>query len=808
MAFLVAPSAKFELIDEIVRYNRKRWGGRYNPIIVTDGENIGAEWLAFLRQYDPDIIKATLPLSDGLRKKLQTFLSPAEVELYRDYDGPVHLDTEPLAILPNKVALSRIARDFAGLESSLVLFRPDRDVSANLRHFLERNFGLIDDGPGGLFDEEQALQEVKTLGYPIGSVEALNTALLELGEYHQRVVFPSQLCSTPNYLPDASYDHMGDRFAIVVGDSQDELIHLWNRRAALPHWLRTSFTDMWLPAELANSPELRPGLVKFLNRFVGGTGNQNSQGALFLTCSLDQDALEAVVADVGKSITYPRSGSRVQVVPRFSNRHEPREAPVNKTGVELYRGHSTEEHLVLSEPDRTTAPRGDCWFADIYVQFRPERFRSISGKSFWWQLPARNSVLTDTRFFNRPARIKKDGFFSVLMRRTTAHSFERGALIVKIPNDETVAWSLICGRPFDHFDGSVEAKGPFSTTHPSDKGQTLAGVLSLFPDLLNADHIFQQRLWRRVFAEMSNQSDTKDKARSTEIYNALKKHQTEWERGEHIDEKLRLLAERTLNIAKSYSLDAVELRLADFIGRAIEEAEDHNALHPDQLLDISSDDARVALEEEMKDNLSTLMAWHVLLAGLKPKCPSCGFRIWYPLNDTAQEITCKGCGSLYALLAEQPWRYQLNSLVRAAVTRHGTIPVLIVIGQLMQDARSSFIFVPPTDLLSEVPGKRFTYKQEGDLDIVCVVDGKFVIGEVKTTTSLFKTEDFDKMLMIAKAIRPDRVLFSALDGEVRPMIRQNIDRLNLQLAALEVAAEWYPLREWYTEPSPLRWPTE
>jgi hypothetical protein len=807
VAFFVAPNTKFELLDEIIRYNRRLWGGRFNPVIVTDGEDIDPEWWSFLREYDPDFVKATLPLSDRLRKKIHTFLSPLEVELHHDNGTPLHLTSEPLALLPNKAAVSRVARDFFDLESSLVLFEPEEGVPAVIRDFLDRNFGLMDAGPGGLFEVKQALREVKAQRYPIGSLEALSAALFELGDY-RRVVFPSQLCSEPNYPPEINRNPGSDRFVILVGDTQDELIHFWNRAAAVPVWLRTSFTQMWLPTELARSPELRAGLIKFLTRFVGSTGNQSSQGVLFLTCSLDEAAINAIVADLGAKIPYPREGARIPVPPRFGGSYATRAVPLIKSGLDLYRGHSTEEYLVLSEVDRATAPRGDCWFADVYVQYRPERFRNISGTTYWWQLPARNRLLADSRFFNRAARVKQNGFFSVLMRRTTGFGSERGALVVRIPDDDTVAWALICGEPFDHFDETEKIARPFTTTRSSDKGQTLAGVLSLFPDLLNADHWFQQRLWRRIFDQMSNQSDAKDDARTTEVYNALRKHASEWKREEKIDDKLKLLAKRAIDIAKTYSLDAIDLRFADFVDSAIVEAQDHNALNPKEVLDISSDKAKAGLQREMKESVSGLIEWRVLLSGFKPKCPSCGFRIWYHINHASQDITCNGCGSRYALSAEEPWYYQLNSLVRAAVARLGTIPVLLVIGQLMQDARSSFIFVPPTDLLSDVPGKPLSYKVEGDLDIVCLVDGKFVIGEVKKSTNLFTAEVFNNVLRVARMIKPDRVLFSALEGQDRPMINQNIKRLGSELAALEVSVEWYPLRKWYTDPSPLRWPEE
>jgi len=70
VAFLINPEGDQAWIDRIFEYNRGKWGGRFNPIIFTDGNKIEDNWWKFLRDYDPDIIYSTLQLSDGLQKKI------------------------------------------------------------------------------------------------------------------------------------------------------------------------------------------------------------------------------------------------------------------------------------------------------------------------------------------------------------------------------------------------------------------------------------------------------------------------------------------------------------------------------------------------------------------------------------------------------------------------------------------------------------------------------------------------------------------------------------------------------------------
>jgi hypothetical protein len=52
-----------------------------------------------------------------------------------------------------------------------------------------------------------------------------------------------------------------------------------------------------------------------------------------------------------------------------------------------------------------------------------------------------------------------------------------------------------------------------------------------------------------------------------------------------------------------------------------------------------------------------------------------------------------------------------------------------------------------------------------DLDIAVILDGQFVIGEVKQSRNLFDQETFAKMESIARRLLPDMLLFASMDPE-------------------------------------------
>ena len=89
IAFLVNPeSTSLEEINQIIDYNRSLWGGRFNPIILTDGQSIHDKWWQFLRDIDPDVIKPLLHLDAELIEKIENFLSPLVIEQFREDQQP------------------------------------------------------------------------------------------------------------------------------------------------------------------------------------------------------------------------------------------------------------------------------------------------------------------------------------------------------------------------------------------------------------------------------------------------------------------------------------------------------------------------------------------------------------------------------------------------------------------------------------------------------------------------------------------------------------------------------------------------
>jgi len=133
------------IIDSVIEHNRDRWGGRYNPIVLTNGHELRDAWWSFLEVMDPDVVKSFVPLSDNLLAALERRISPYLIlppNPRETEDGrwnPRFLDVG-LSLSPTALSV-RTASSSMG-ESSLVLFEMDRrDTDPLIRRVVEISFG-------------------------------------------------------------------------------------------------------------------------------------------------------------------------------------------------------------------------------------------------------------------------------------------------------------------------------------------------------------------------------------------------------------------------------------------------------------------------------------------------------------------------------------------------------------------------------------------------------------------------------------------------------------------------------------------
>ena len=880
IVFLVDPSPdSIEKVDQIIEYNRGLWGGRYNPIILTDGNTIEDKWWKFLRDVDPDIIKPLVPLSIGLIEKFEKFLSPLVIEEFRE-DAQPDLGTW----VNTRITAAGIDINSPNIYEDLVLFgdpvlgtfdvdEMDDDIGkffllrnfgtyerTNVRHHMDgrfwipRLFGdrlsqgmvpqeihvgfersnipfsnaviskeslqrsecwvLLDkenkqrhyvqniNGRLCIFPETRSFSaefgEVKKEVFLITSRSSLVDTLLELSQA-QNVVYRDQICAFPNTEQDIQKGWRS-HFEVVVGDTLQDIVHFWNRPWLLGRRKRRYMNQMWLPTTLATDPNMEDALCSWIKRNVRKENN-NPGTVRFVSFSTEQLELENI-ADNFKgrlsAFTHAKHYTEPQI-PSLTPEHlsfflDKNPLSSRDRSIQTHRAQGNQDILELTEPNGLDQHHsGGHWMADFYIEFTHNRcenqediIRRVDDRSSFWKFPNRNHLTSN--MFNRFSRIRQNGFPSALMKRG-----EKGLRLTLESPESVVASLFYSNNRFVYEDSDPRtqiAAAPYYYSDISEEGKSLQGVLDLFGGLTFAYEVLRNPYWRAMFDSLSKNTRAEQSGRQT-IINKLTKSISKLGSLTSENQKgIKSVAALVMNEAKKLDLREKELPFDKFV----QEAEDWRDKYAESVTLPDNQDEMEMLdfhfgEEAVRRLLTELTERNVIQFGVKPRCPICGLENWIHVDDIRQQPTCQGCRKPFSLHPELTWHYRLNSLIHTAYTRQGTTPVILVLGQLLSESRDSFLFSPSLNLLNQLQGKL------AEVDIACIQGGKFIIGEVKQSISLFKPKDFDNIAEVAEKTKPDTVLFSCIDSQ-QPTnsITKHIERIQSRLSPLEIDVMWYELQ--------------
>ena len=793
VAFLVEDKPEsVTIIDAILAHNRDRWGGRYNSIVLTDGQTLTEAWWSFLEAVDPDVVKSCVTLTDDLLALLERRISPSLIQQpdrREQEDGyqRLHVLNEGLSLLPTGLNV-RMASWAAG-EPSLVLFETHwQKTDPLIKRFTEWNFGGYSPPIQAV---TRALEGVRTQTYEITDAASLVTPLTELSAF-RAFTYPIQLCSLPREaLPQTEPDRFDETFHVVIGDSPSDVAYFWNRPVTTPLWSRTYLNQVWLPLDVATNSQLTTALSGWFQHAAdpGGSGKGSIR---FVSLSLSQAQLQEVVEPLTRELraVFRNVDSLPDIQPPKISGYFAGPPALDK--MDLYRVTGTTERLTLQEPEVLLGPYLDeHWMADLYIEFRPERYPTIGGRDLWWQLPRLNGLAS--QMFRRPSRILRTRYPAVMMKRgeprldiTLLDDLSIFAGLAALPNQPHYTLDARYGR-------ALPGRSPYHHARRSEKGRYLSGLLELFGGLHPATNTLEERYWRGIFGLLSGRAADTDAATLEKVGNALRKrlgaNRAQFYEN---DKSMTWLTSYVLKLARSLPLSSRDLDFPAFEEHAKKELDDFNARWiREQPWAYSRDDLVRALAD--------LTERGVLLIGVQARCPACGYRAWHHIDDAKQTLRCGGCNAAFAMQPEARWHYRLNSLARAAHAEHGLVPVVLVLGQLLMDARSAFLFAPCLDLFEDDDKGPV-----GDLDIAVIRDGQFVIGEVKQSRDLFDEATFIKMEGIARRLLPDVLLFASMDREPNRLISEQIRRLSEALTPQKIAVSWYRLHEDKFDPSPVR----
>ncbi|HOH31526.1 MAG TPA: hypothetical protein PLC40_17755 [Candidatus Hydrogenedentes bacterium] len=133
--------------------------------------------------------------------------------------------------------------------------------------------------------------------------------------------------------------------------------------------------------------------------------------------------------------------------------------------------------------------------------------------------------------------------------------------------------------------------------------------------------------------------------------------------------------------------------------------------------------------------LLDLLRHGCLLRGSLCRCPACGMKNWYPVDEQDEFVACTGCRNRFQFPLDCAHSYRLSSLLSTCVDQGG-IPVILTEMVLKNLAKKAYMAIPGLKLS---PG-------EHDIDIAAVIDGRLVFAECKTMHSLKSPKNLKQIM--------------------------------------------------------------
>lgn len=184
-----------------------------------------------------------------------------------------------------------------------------------------------------------------------------------------------------------------------------------------------------------------------------------------------------------------------------------------------------------------------------------------------------------------------------------------------------------------------------------------------------------------------------------------------------------------------------------------------------------NDDKRIyltlsAIKELLKDEMNIIVndfiEKGILHRGFIFKCEKCKYTGWYDIKDVDTKFKCRRCGKTQYYNSkhlvrqnsvEPEWFYKLDETIYQGYDNDMIVPIL-TLGKLKEESKS-FHYINEI----EIRRKKFPKIQDMEIDICCISDGKFIIGECKKENSLNKS-DIKKYKYLYNKIGAHKIIFS------------------------------------------------
>ena len=746
------------------------WGGAFYPLVPFKGGSVASNWWRLVEAVDPDIICSLHPLPQELIKFLLAQSSPLRIlqapqDSYERNVGRRLVDKHSLSALATVRIPSVVYAERSRRSSQLLRFLVLEDHWTNgaNRTFALRNFGVLtkDVRFGRAFVE-----------LPHEWLDANVKSPLELLQQFEMggPITPRDLATL--YVPRSffpEHDNFSSAFWLVVGDSVLDAALAWN--STLSHPDHMGRCALWLSSSDSSDDELLAEVGKWIDRchypLAPGRG-------FVLSYTEDESRLAAIAARVSTGsvrFEHRKVGPEESLFPAF---RRPRGPTVNLArGQQIaMRGKNGQASFVQPPFSEQSFYEGG-WMVDLEIE-HPRDPSIISSTVPVWRVPRRPGVAHCFSNSQRKMRVNWSQIPTVEVHATDAD------VRFTVPSAQSVFQMCLSETVLlDNGDVSIKLPSQYRL-ETSDAGLQLRGLIGLFGSLWPAGRTFENPFWRDFLTDLAGRPEDMRKRQVSAVATALN-DEVNKAGGQLSSADVSIAAERIA--AKSWRsepgqrsivLDDVRGRYNKFVAEHIKAKGGQSFFRPE-----------AKFGDEAERELDGLIRQAILLQGVQIRCDQCFTDFWRHVDDLRRELVCPGCLSTIVFPANPNWSVRLNELVAGATRQRGAIPVLHALYQLLNYAPvDTFTYVASQDVKARPGDERIT-----DLDLLVLMDGKLVVGEVKSHPRGFDEGAVHGAKRMAQVLRPDVLAFIA-EGEQWPAETLGLfDAAKNELAGLGVEVQ-------------------
>lgn len=700
------------ILDGIFYEAYSRWGGAKSLIIPFEKDRfIFAQYLDWLEMYDADIVYSYVDLTPEQIYTINKKTLPIEMRLHEVYQSAERwqqfIPRWPHYFSPIR-AISAINSPYAKYQDWSNAIQPNLYITQHYENdehrFLPDNFGVSQGGSGSNLGRQNIFgticycaQDLPAYHY-VGDerCHSLSDFMNNLAE--KQVKTFSKLSS----IHAATISHPNEyewanSFNLFVGHSLGDRLNFWNSRLLSENSDQHNFCALCISEEHFDDEGFLTSLGKFINAHNYKGVNNGPRSLRLRSLSIAKEKCEQIAQKLDK-LTH----SHVKVCGNFNSPALPSEKTLKgyyRGGVGIVRSLKVYDrelrfvvdevdHLKYLTPEIQDFKSGQC-ITDVHIE-NPKKNYSVAGGFNDWKLPRR--LEATVAFTNNKAKISRSGSISTIPSAPQQPLDRVGqyelTISLVIPDEQDVLRCLV----LDHFhrlrfDRDLRFQPGISRYYDlelSDKGKKHRGVISLFDGDVSQAGILANSYWRRI-VRSSIESD-----------------------------KVSFSLGKLISMINMYTPDSLA--------------------HIMNQMNLADDrETRSYLISNLKDTIEYLVHQGVLIQEYRWRCSYCGNENGLTLDTIKLDNHCTICGNLHKTPIDMNWNYKVAPFITSALIEQNGLTVLWAVDHLINTFNRFQAFYLPEIMLFKSPGG----SDNNEIDFIAVIDGKFVVAEVKLSAASF-----------------------------------------------------------------------